>query len=472
MKLSKAEPDVAGELICISPIDGEVFARRSCMNSTQIQHAVQSANIAQCAWAQISVAERAVYCRKAVDAMLAMEAEIGLELARQMGRPIRYALGELKGFQERALYMIEAAEAALAPVIPTPIEGFTRYIKKIPLGVVLTLAPWNYPYLTTVNSVIPALMAGNAVLLKSAQQTFLVGDRFEQAFKAAGLPEGLFHNLTLSHQQTHDLIAEMGIDAVCFTGSVAGGAAMETAASGRFIPVGLELGGKDAAYVRADANIKESAENLVDGAFFNSGQSCCGIERIYVHSDVYEEFLTHFVATTKAYVLGDPLDPATTLGPMASASAANFARKQVSSAVQAGASTHIDPALFPGATADGPYMAPQVLTGVDHSMSLMQEESFAPIVGIMKIENDADAIKWINDCEFGLTASIWTTDLAAAEHIGDQLDVGTVFMNRCDYLDPALAWVGVKNSGRGCSLSVLAYEQLTRPKSYHLRNSL
>lgn len=460
------------DLVCISPIDGAEVARRPLMTKAGLNAATKAAKAAQEAWAETALEDRAALCLRAVDAMLNMADDIVPELARSMGRPVRYGAGELGGFQERALYMIEAAKDALAPHEPAPKDGFRRYIKRVPLGTVLTIAPWNYPYLTTVNSVIPALMAGNAVMLKPARQTLLTGDRFQQAFDTAGLPAGLFQTVALSHDQTNDLIASGGVDMVCFTGSVGGGAAMEQAAAGQFIPVGLELGGKDAAYVRADADLDASVENLIDGAFFNSGQSCCGIERIYVDDSLYDAFVGKFIEGTKAYVLGDPMDEVTTLGPMVNAKAAAFARKQVTEAVAAGAFAHIDPALFPADTPDGPYMAPQVLTGVDHTMSVMTDESFAPIVGIMPVASDAQAVALMNDSAFGLTASLWTADLTAAETLGDQLYVGTVFMNRCDYLDPALAWTGVKNTGRGCTLSALGYEQLTRPKSYHLRTAL
>ena len=459
-------------LACISPIDGSEVARRPAMTSDEIRNAVETARAAQQIWQEMPLADRAGYCFKAVDAMLAMSDEIVPELARSMGRPVRFGAGELNGFKERALYMIDAAADALAPHQPVPSEGFSRYIKRVPLGTVLTIAPWNYPYLTTVNSVIPALMAGNAVLLKPAQQTMLTGDRFQMAFDAVGLPSGLFQTLSLTHDQTSNLISSGEVDMVCFTGSVGGGRAMEQTAAGQFIPVGLELGGKDAAYVRADAELAATVENLIDGAFFNSGQSCCGIERIYVQASLYDDFITQFVDGTKAYVLGDPMGEATTLGPMVNARAAAFARGQVANAVAAGATAHIDPALFPANTPDGAYMAPQVLTGVDHSMSVMKDESFAPVVGVMPVKDDEQAIALMNDSDFGLTASIWTADLGAAEQLGDRLEVGTVFMNRCDYLDPALAWTGVKNTGRGCTLSSLGYEQLTRPKSFHLRTAL
>ncbi|MBL8895630.1 MAG: aldehyde dehydrogenase family protein, partial [Rhizobiales bacterium] len=418
---------------------------------------------------RLPLAERAAYCSAAVDAMLAMKDKIVPELAWQMGRPVRYGAGELRGFEERARYMISIAESALGRIDPGQKDGFLRYIKREPLGVVFTIAPWNYPYLTAVNSIIPALMAGNTVVLKHAAQTLLVAERFQKAFDAAKLPKGVFQHLVLTHKQTADIISGGHANMVCFTGSVAGGVAMEQAAAGRFINVGLELGGKDPAYVRPDANLKHAVENLVDGAYFNSGQSCCGIERIYVHKKVWNDFIDGFVDLTKTYVLGNPLEEATTLGPLVRPEAADFVRKQIKSAVRAGAKAHIDPKSSALDKPGSAYMAPQVLTSVNHQMAVMTEESFGPVVGIMKVSGDDEAIDLMNDSPYGLTAAIWTEDVDAAQKIGDEIATGTVFMNRCDYLDPALTWTGVKNTGRGATLSVIGYEALTRPKSYHLR---
>ena len=460
---------MAESIKCISPVDGSVYASRPVATKKDIAATFAAAHAAQDKWKRLPLKERAAYCLAAVDAMLAMKDEIVPELAWQMGRPVRYGAGELRGFEERARHMIAIAEGALENIVPEPKDGFLRYIKREPLGVVFTIAPWNYPYLTAVNSIIPALMAGNAVVLKHASSTLLVAERFQKAFAKAKLPKGVFQHLVLNHKQTGDIISGGLANMVCFTGSVAAGRAMEQAAAGRFINMGLELGGKDPAYVRPDANMAHAIENLVDGAFFNSGQSCCGIERIYVHKKVWGDFIDGFVDLTRKYVLGSPLEEATTLGPLVKADAADFVRKQIKSAVRAGATAHIDPKSFALDKAGTPYMAPQVLTNVNHQMSVMMEESFGPVVGIMKVSDDAEAIQLMNDSPYGLTAAIWTQDAAAAQKIGDEIATGTVFMNRCDYLDPALTWTGVKDTGRGATLSAVGYEALTRPKSYHLR---
>jgi acyl-CoA reductase-like NAD-dependent aldehyde dehydrogenase len=460
------------DIICISPIDGREVARRAAATTDAIDAALKRARAAQRDWARRPIEQRAEFCTRAVDAMLTMGADIARELALQMGRPVRYGAGEMRGFAERARHMIAIAADALAPIVPPARLGFTRSIRREPLGLVLTIAPWNYPYLTAVNSIVPALMAGNGVLLKHAAQTLLVGERFQRAFDEAGLPEGLFQNLFLTHEQTTTIIASRGVDHVCFTGSVAAGRAIERAAAGAFIGVGLELGGKDPAYVRADAAFDHAVENIVDGAFFNSGQSCCGIERVYVAAPLFERFVEAASALTRQYVLGSPLDEATTLGPLARASLAQTVRDQTQAALAGGARAHIDARAFPMSKAGTPYLAPQILTNVDHGMAVMTEESFGPVVGIMKVADDEEAIRLMNDSPYGLTASIWTSDAEAAENIGARIETGTVFMNRADYLDPALAWTGVKDTGRGATLSRVGYEMLTRPKSFHFKTTI
>ena len=456
----------------ISPVDGRVYVEREMADAAQVEQALTAAASAQAAWQRRSLSERAALCSAAVDAMLSMQADIVPELAWQMGRPVRYGAGELRGFAERARHMIAIAPQALATVEPEPVAGFRRYIKREPLGTVLVVAPWNYPYLTAVNTIIPALMAGNSVILKHASQTLLVGERFAEAMRRAHLPDGLFHNLLLDHRQTAAIIDSGRVQQVNFTGSVDAGKAMESAATGRFIGVGLELGGKDPAYVRADANLEHAVENLVDGSFFNSGQSCCAVERIYVDQKIFPAFVERFAELTRQYVLGNPLDEATTLGPMVTPGAAFFVRGQIAEALAQGATALIDPQAFTADVPGSAYLAPQVLVDVSHQMSVMRDESFGPVVGIMPVASDDEAIALMNDSEFGLSASIWTQDLAAAERLGNQVATGTLFMNRCDYLDPALAWTGVKNSGRGVTLSLLGYEHLTRAKSFHLRHEV
>ncbi|MCC7274635.1 MAG: aldehyde dehydrogenase family protein [Alphaproteobacteria bacterium] len=453
----------------ISPVDGRVYCERGLGGSADIERAFAAAAKAAPDWRATPLQRRQELLSRAVAALVAKKDAVAEELTWQMGRPIAQSPGEMRGFEERARFMIAAAPAALADIVPAEKAGFRRWIRRDPLGLVLVVAPWNYPYLTSVNAVIPALAAGNVVVLKHSHQTPLVAERYAEAMAEAGLPAGVFQHLHLSHADTERAIRDDRVAFVCFTGSVAGGAAVQRALADRFVGAGLELGGKDPGYVRADADLDQAVDTLVDGAFFNSGQSCCGIERIYVHADVHDRFVEAAVALTEKYVLGDPTRPETNLGPMVRTAAAEFVRAQTAEAVAQGARALIDAKRFPADRAGTPYLAPQILTGVDHSMRVMTEETFGPVVGIMKVAGDDEAVRLMNDSAYGLTAAIFTRDAEAAAAIGGRIETGTVFMNRCDYLDPALAWTGVKNSGRGCTLSLCGYEQLTRPKSYHFR---
>ena len=453
----------------ITPVDQSVYVERELADGASIQQALERARAAQLHWRQTPLDERLAVVGRFVDAVVGKKDEVGSEITWQMGRPISQAGGELGGFAERARYMMAVAEEGLADLCFDDKPGFIRFIRKVPLGVVFVIAPWNYPYLTAVNSVVPALIAGNAVILKHSAQTPLVAERFAEGFRAAGLPEGVFQFLHTSHEDALRIIRSNSVNHVNFTGSVAGGHEIARAAGETFISTTLELGGKDPGYVRPDANLQHAIENLGDGAFFNSGQCCCGIERLYVHEQVYNAFIDGLASFAAGYRLGDPTKPDTNIGPMAKARSADFVRAQVSEAVAAGARALVDTSSFPMDERGSAYVAPQVLVGVDHGMRVMREETFGPVVGVMKVASDEEAVALMNDSPYGLTAAIWTSDPEAAERIGDRIDTGTVFMNRCDYLDPALAWTGVKDTGRGVSLSKFAYDHLTRPKSFHLR---
>ena len=451
----------------ISPVDGRVYAERMPLTSEAAEAVAARARAAQKGWAARPLAERIALVQAGVAALNAMTDVVVEELAWQMGRPTRFG-GEFGGVNARTDYMAGIAAETLAPKVIEDSAAFRRLIAREALGVVFIVAPWNYPYLTTINTLVPALIAGNAVVLKHASQTMLVGERLAQAFHSAGVPEDVFQNVVLDHATTEGLIRARAFNFVNFTGSVAGGQAMERAAAGTFTPLGLELGGKDPGYVRADANLEAAVDTLMDGAMYNAGQCCCGIERIYVHHSLYDAFVEKAVTWANALVLGNPFDAATTLGPMANKRFAAVVRGQIAEAIAAGAKPLIDPANFP-ADDGGAYLAPQVLVNVDHSMRVMTEESFGPVVGIMKVKDDAEAIALMNDSPYGLTASIWTQDYDTAAAIGAQIETGTVFMNRADYLDPALCWTGCKDTGRGGSLSYLGFHSVTRPKSYHFK---
>ena len=422
---------------------------------------------AQADWAARPLQERIDLVMAGVKAVGDLNDEVVPELAHQMGRPVRYG-GEFGGFNERASYMASIAKDALAPIEISDDGDFKRYIKRIPHGVVLVVAPWNYPYMTAINTVAPALIAGNTVLLKHASQTLLVGERMADAFHSAGVPKDVFQNIFLDHDVTGKLIADGAFGFVNFTGSVGGGKAMEQAAAGTFTGMSLELGGKDPGYVMEDADLDAAVDTLTDGAMFNSGQCCCGIERIYVVESLFEAFVEKAVKIVEGYKLGNPLDPETSIGPMAHKRFAEEVRAQINEAVEAGAKAHIETFAEDDG---GAYLTPQILTNVTHDMRVMRDESFGPVVGIIPVKDDAEAIRLMNDSDFGLTASLWTKDVARAERVADQIETGTVFMNRCDYLDPALCWTGCKDTGRGGGLSVIGYHNLTRPKSYHLKKA-
>lgn len=451
----------------ISPVDGSVYAERTPLSMDAAKAAVAAAKSAQKAWAARPLAERIALVKAGVAKLNDMKDVVVPELAWQMGRPTRFG-GEYGGVNARTDYMSEIAAKTLDPMIVEDSATFRRYLAREALGVVFIVAPWNYPYLTTINTLVPALIAGNTVILKHASQTMLTGERLAEAFHAAGVPADVFQNVVLDHATTEALIAARSFGFVNFTGSVAGGVAMEKAAAGTFTPLGLELGGKDPGYVRADANLDAAVDTLMDGAMFNAGQCCCGIERVYVHESLFDSFVEKSVAWVNALKLGNPFDADSTLGPMANKRFAKVVRDQVAEAIAKGAKPLIDPKNF-AADDGGAYLAPQILINVDHSMRVMTEESFGPVVGIMKVKDDAEAIRLMNDSPYGLTASVWTQDYDTAAAIGAQIETGTIFMNRADYLDPALCWTGCKDTGRGGSLSYLGFHSVTRPKSYHLK---
>lgn len=453
----------------ISPVDGSVLVERMPLSRDAAERAVARARAARAGWAARGPDERIALVKEGVARLTAMREALAPELARQMGRPVRFGGGEMNGVNERASYMASIAAEGLAPKVIEDSNAFRRLIAREPLGVVFVVAPWNYPFLTAINTIIPALIAGNTLILKHSSQTLLAGERLAAAFHAAGIPEDVFQNLVLDHATTEGLIQARAFDFINFTGSVAGGRAMERAAAGTFVPLGLELGGKDPGYVREDASVDAAVETLMDAVTFNSGQCCCGIERIYVHESRYDDFVGKAVAWAKGLKLGDPLDESTTLGPMANRRFAQEVRTQMADALARGARPLVDPSLFPADDGKGTYVAPQILVDVDHGMKVMKDETFGPVVGIMKVSSDDEAIALMNDSPFGLTASVWTNDYDVAQAIGARIETGTVYMNRADYLDPALCWTGCKETGRGGSLSYLGYYAVTRPKSYHLR---
>ena len=450
----------------VNPATEEPFHTVTAVSEPELGALVVRARRAQRDWRQTPVAERVRVVAGMVPAFRTQAEQVALEITRQMGKPLQQSRNEINTMIDRAETMCRIAGDALADEPLPPKDGFRRFIRREPLGVVLDIAAWNYPLLIAVNVIVPALLSGNAVLVKHARLTPLCADHFVNAFAKAGLPAGLIAAVPMDHSLAAKVIRSGQVDYVSFTGSVEGGREIHGHVASRFIDAGLELGGKDPAYVADDANFDFTVENLVDGAFYNAGQSCCGIERIYVARAVFPRFVEAYVELVRRYRMGDSEDPATTLGPCAQKKVVQVVEGQIAQARAAGARVLTGGTPWRGR---GYFCEPTVLVDVNHGMSVMWDESFGPVIGLMPVADDAEAVRLMNDSPYGLTASVWTEDAARAERLMDQLDAGTVYANRCDYLDPLLPWVGVKDSGKGCSLSHLGFQHLTRPKSFHLR---
>ncbi|MBI2422626.1 MAG: aldehyde dehydrogenase family protein [Candidatus Hydrogenedentes bacterium] len=459
------------ELSVINPFTETEAFRVPLLQAGEVEGVVSRARAALRQWRGSSLAERVALCEAFIPAFEAMADEVARDITIQMGKPLGQARGEVNGMIGRARHMISIAEATLADEYVPEQAGFVRYIRHEPLGVVLDIAAWNYPLLIAVNVVVPAVLAGNAAIVKHSSRTPRCGEAFAKAFAAAGAPEHLVQAVHADHRVTELLIQHPGVDHVSFTGSVSGGREVNRSAADRFVEVGLELGGKDPAYVCADADLNYAVANCVDGAFYNAGQSCCAIERVYVEAPVYDAFVAEYIKQMDAYRLGDPMEDGVNIGPLASKGAPAFLARQVEDAVKAGGELVVDPAGYakPG---HGYFAAPAVVANAPQHCSLMQEESFGPVIGILRVSGDAEAVKFMNDSAYGLTASIWTADLKRAVRIGEQVETGTFFMNRCDYLDPALPWCGVKDTGRGATLSKYGLLGLSRMKSMHLRTAI
>ncbi|HEV2278486.1 MAG TPA: aldehyde dehydrogenase family protein [Acidobacteriaceae bacterium] len=450
----------------VNPATEETFRTLEMTSEVELGAILERMRTAQKKWREVSVNERVEICRGFVDAFRSMRETVALDITRQMGKPLVQAQREVDTMLDRANTMLRLAPSGLQDEMLEPKPGLHRFIRHEPLGIVLDIPAWNYPLLIAVNVVLPALLAGNAVLIKHARLTPLCGDAFTDAFRQTSLPGDLVASIRVDHETITRLIAGRAVDFVSFTGSVEGGREVYRHASEQLLDMGLELGGKDPALVCEDARFDFAVANLVDGAFYNAGQSCCAVERIYVARPLYSKFVDAFVAEVRKYTVGDPENPATGIGPLAQRKALDFLKRQVDQAVQRGAKLLTGGNRPPGR---GYFFEPTVLVDVDHSMDLMTEESFGPVIGIMAVDSEDEGIRLMNDSPYGLTASIWTEDSGRGEALAAQIAAGTVYANRCDYLDPELAWVGIKDSGHGCTLSRLGFHYLTRPKSFYLR---
>jgi acyl-CoA reductase-like NAD-dependent aldehyde dehydrogenase len=450
----------------INPATETAYRTIDVTPDSEVEAILSRMRDAQGEWREIPLETRIEACREFIDAFRAMKDSVALDITRQMGKPVVQARREVDTMLDRAETMVRLAPGSLGDDVLPPKPGFRRFIRHEPLGVVLDIPAWNYPLLIAVNVVVPAVLAGNGVLIKHARLTPLCGDAFVAAFEKTGVPRDLVASIHVDHGTIRELIASRAVDFVSFTGSVEGGREVYQAASAQLIGMGLELGGKDPALVCEDANFQFAVENLVDGAFYNAGQSCCAVERIYVMRPLFNRFVDAYVAETEKYRVGNPEDEATTIGPLAQKKTVEFMEFQVSQAVSRGARVLTGGHRLP---TPGHYFEPTVLVDVDHGMSVMMEESFGPVIGIMLVDSEDEAVRLMNDSPYGLTASIWTEDTARGERLADRTAAGTVYVNRCDYLDPELAWTGIKDSGHGCTLSRFGFLQLTRPKSFHIR---
>ncbi len=451
-----------------NPATNAVFKTLEMPDEKELHAMLARARHAFEKWHRVPISQRVEITLRFVDEMLKLQEEIAREITLQMGKPINQARAEVETMAGRARYLAGIAEEALADEVLPEKTGFFRKIAHEPRGVVLDIAAWNYPLLISINIVAPAILAGNAALLKHSSLTPLCALRMQEAYAAAGLPEGVLQAVTIDRSGGDFLVKSPEIDAVFFTGSVAGGYEVYQKAATGLKRAGLELGGKDPAYIRADADLTFAVPNVADGAFYNCGQSCCAVERVYVHKKIYEEFLEAFLQEVQSYRTGDPLSEVTYLGPLAQKKQISVLQEQIDEAVRRGAKVLLGGKAM-HVNGHGNYFEPTVLVSVSNDMLLMQEESFGPIIGIMPVAGDEEALRLMNDSRFGLTASIWSRDQEAALQLAAHIQAGTVYLNRCDYLDPALPWIGYKESGLGCSLSHHGFREVTRMKSYHFR---
>jgi len=452
-----------------NPFSGEQYCNISLFSEEEAFQKLRKAEEAQKSWATTSLQTRKELCEAVLKELEKSKEEIGKDIPGCMGKPLKQAMGEIGGVNERTTAMVDLCEAALSDEILPDKAGFFRKIAKEPVGVVLTIAPWNYPLMCAGNSVFPAILAGNSSILKHASRTPLVAEWFEEVFARAGAPAGLVTAMHASHSTIDALIQDRAVGSVVFTGSVPGGISVnQSTARRRFIDATLELGGKDPAYVASDCDMELAVDTCVDAAMYNAGQSCCGIERVYVHEDIADEFIEKAVKLAEQYVLGDPMDSNTTMGPMAQESGVEDCVRQTEDALAKGAK------LLTGGKriqvdGKGRFFAPTVITNCDHSMEVMKEETFGPILPVQVVKSDEEALALMNDSDYGLTAAIFTSSMERYNAMAPFVQTGTIFRNRADYLDPYLPWTGVKDTGKGISLSSYGFRGVTKLKGYHVR---
>ena len=457
---------VSPSLAIVNPANGTVVARVPADGPRAVRDKYARARAAQPAWAKLPLRRRL----DAIAAFRALVVEAAEDLARtltlEVGKPIRQSRNELKGLVTRLDFFLEASARALREEKVFADASSEERISHEPLGVVANISAWNYPYFVGSNVFVPALVAGNAVLYKPSEYATLTGQHIADLLHAAGVPDDVFVPI-VGAGATGAALLRQPVNGVFFTGSYATGARIAAAAGRAMIKVQLELGGKDPVYVCEDVDAKAAAAAVADGAFYNTGQSCCSVERIYVHAAIYAAFLDAFVAEVRTYRMGDPMDESTYIGAITRRPQLAVLRAQVADAKRRGARLLLGGGVLRG---KGNWFEPTVLADVNHSMSVMRDESFGPIIGVQRVAADAEAIAAMNDTEYGLTAGVYTNDASRARRILGAVDAGSVYWNCCDRVSPRLPWSGVKHSGLGLTLSTYGIQTFTRPKAWHLRS--
>ena len=453
-------------LVIQNPANGDTLAELEKDNFETVHAKLQQLKEGQKAWKQKPLEERISILRNYHNLLERDIEQLSITLTEEVGKPLQQSRNEINGSRSRIAWMIENAHLSLSEEIMSQSENMTEIIRHEPLGVICNISAWNYPYLVGTNVFIPALLAGNAVLYKPSEYATLTGLHIERLLKEAGVPDDVFQ-VAIGNGEVGGLLLALPLDGYFFTGSFATGKKIYEAVAPKMVPCQCELGGKDPLYVTEDiTDIKSVAEGTADGAFYNNGQSCCAVERIYVHEKVYEKYLSAFINEVESWKLGNPKEEGIYIGAISRASQLPFLENQVKDAISKGAFLVTGGERVNG---EGNYFKPTVLANVDHRMLVMREESFGPIIGIMKVSNDAEAIALMNDTAYGLTASVYSSNQKRAEAILEKIDSGTGYWNCCDRVSAALPWSGRKHSGFGSSLSHVGMRAFTKPKAYHLR---
>ncbi len=452
-----------------NPATGAVIADVAADNAAAVRRKYEAARAGQVRWAKVPIQKRLAAIARFRERIVAMHETLARTLTQEVGKPIRQSRNELTGLLGRIDFFIAESVRALRErkILTDAAQKMDERITHEPLGVVANISAWNYPYFVGSNVFVPALAAGNAVLYKPSEFATLTGLHIAEMLHEGGIPRDVFVPV-IGDGATGAALTRQAVDGIFFTGSYATGARIAAAAGRRMIKVQLELGGKDPVYVCEDVDIGAAAAGIADGAFYNTGQSCCSVERIYVHESVHDAFVAAFVAEVKGFRMGDPMDEATYIGAITRRPQLDVLRKQVADAKRKGAK------LVVGGSAvrsKGNWFEPTVFTDVDHSMALMRDESFGPIIGIEAVADDDAAVDLMNDTEYGLTAGVYTRDAKRARRILAQVKAGSVYWNCCDRVSPRLPWTGVGHSGIGVTLSTSGIETFTRPKAWHLRDA-